>query len=679
MKSNLDIGAGSPEAVSRNRRAFDAWAPVYDAQANPLLALEGRYLKPLLPAMAGRRVLDVGCGSGRWLRYVAGHKPASLAGIDPSSEMLRAAADKETSAELLVASCHEMPFACESFDLILSSFVLSYVDDLSRCAAELHRVAQPGCDLFLTDMHPETMRTLGWKRSFEVGSRTVELHAHCLALQEIIAEFAQTGWTLRAALGPEFGDPERALFESSGRMHDYHAAQGHPAIYLLQFHRAVGAETSASGQASISELPESVVLRNAAWAMGPAESQAACSFVTRSRIVSVTDERLRIPIAKEPGEVDIDLSGFLLLPGLINAHDHLEFALFPRLGTRLYQNAAEWADDIHKSFTGVIALHRRIPMRTRLLWGGLRNLLCGATTVCHHNPLSLELKSDGFPVHVVRRYGWGHSLRFSSDLKAEHDATPVNVPFLVHSCEGIDAVSRYELTELDELGVLNSRTIMIHGLALDGRGAELLRSRGVSLIVCPSSNQFLFGELPSAEVLSTLDAIALGSDSPLTACGDLLDEIRFAAQHCGLSSRRVYSMVAELPAAMLRLPHYTASLRVSALCDAIAVRDRGLQPDETLCSLSSSDIELVLRHGRVFLASEKIFHRLPPPARHGLEPLSIAGTIRWLRAPISEMLRETEAVLGKDQVKLGGKQVQAVDPNSEHVRATASKELIHAL
>jgi len=129
---------------------------------------------------------------------------------------------------------------------------------------------------------------------------------------------------------------------------------------------------------------------------------------------------------------------------------------------------------------------------------------------------------------------------------------------------------------------------------------------------------------------------------------------------------------------MLRLPDDTASLRASAPCDAIAVRDRGLQPDETLCSLSSADIELVLRNGQVFLASEEMLGRLPEGARRGLQPLSIAGTVRWLRAPVGEMLREAEAVLGKDQVRLGGKQVLAVDATSEYVRSTPSKELIHA-
>ncbi len=46
--------------------------------------------------------------------------------------------------------------------------------------------------------------------------------------------------------------------------------------------------------------------------------------------------------------VELDLDGLQILPGLINAHDHLEFALFPRLGRRIYSNATEWARDIYR-------------------------------------------------------------------------------------------------------------------------------------------------------------------------------------------------------------------------------------------------------------------------------------------------------------------------------------------
>jgi len=69
------------------------------------------------------------------------------------------------------------------------------------------------------------------------------------------------------------------------------------------------------------------------------------------------------------------------------------------------------------------------------------------------------------------------------------------------------------------------------------------------------------------------------------------------------------------------------------------------------------DIEFVMLGGQVQLASKGVLERLPSQVRQGLEPLSIDGTIRWLRAPVKELLRQTEEVLGVGQVRLGGKQI----------------------
>lgn len=661
MISNRDSPALSPEAALRNQQAFAAWAPVYDAQPNPLLALEERYLKRVLPRIAQRNVLDAGCGSGRWLRYLDDQAPRTLKGIDLSQEMLCAAAGKETSAELFNSSCEETPFPDLSFNLILSSFVLSYVGDLSRCAAELHRIAQTGCDLFLSDMHPETQQQLGWKRSFVDGNRKIELSVGNYKLDEIVDAFTRAGWILCATLNPRFGSSEQTIFESLGRKEHLRAASGYPAIYILHLQKPGSDEATGSEKGDESSPLEMIHFRGGSLAIGPEEVQTESSIEIGLPIVSAPGRRTGSPLTAHSTKVDLDLSGYLLLPGLINAHDHLEFALYPRLATRLYQNATEWAEDIHKQFPEVIALHRSIPRPTRLLWGGIRNLLCGVTTVCHHNPYSPDFDSDDFPVQVVKRYGWGHSLHFGGNLKTAYEASPEGAPFLVHACEGIDSDAYQELGALDEIGVLNHRTILIHGLALDVEGARLLRSRGVPLIVCPSSNCFLFGQVHSLEILDTVDAIALGSDSPLSSCGDLLDEIRFAARHCGLTPQRIYSMVTESPAAMLRLPDLNGSSRNSTSADVIAVRDRGLSPAETLCTLSHENVELVLRNGRVALASEEVVLRLPADTRDELEPLSIGGAIRWLRAPVGAMLREAESVLGKDQVTLGGKPVRSAE------------------
>ena len=351
----------------------------------------------------------------------------------------------------------------------------------------------------------------------------------------------------------------------------------------------------------------------------------------------------------------MDLGGFLILPGLINAHDHLEFALFPRLANPPYRNYIDWGIDIHNAFPDVIALHRSVPKELRVWWGGIRNLLCGATTVSHHNPFRSEFARGDFPVRVISEYGWAHSYALGGDLLAARKATPDGSPFIVHACEGTDDQARCELGELDRAGLLDASTVLVHGLAIDRDGVVLVRKRGTSLIVCPSSNNLLFGNLPDLSILDEIENLAIGNDSPLTAEGDLLDEIRFAIRVCKLSPRAVYRMVTEAPAAILRLRHFEGSIRVSGIADLIAVRDTGGDAYVRLAELSMADIEFVMVGGQVQLASRAVLDRLPVRIIQTLEPLSIGGTIRWLRAPVKDLLQWTERVLGAGQVRLGGR------------------------
>src|SRR6202034_2722356 len=116
-------------------------------------------------------------------------------------------------------------------------------------------------------------------------------------------------------------------------------------------------------------------------------------------------------------------------------------------------------------------------------------------------------------------------------------------------------------------------TVLVHGLAINRAGIRHLRERGCSLVVCPSSNYVLFGQLPDLELLGSIQRIALGSDSPLTASGNFLDEIVFAINQCGVSREDAYRMVTTGPAEILRLADGEGSLIESGVADLIAVRD----------------------------------------------------------------------------------------------------------
>jgi cytosine/adenosine deaminase-related metal-dependent hydrolase len=365
----------------------------------------------------------------------------------------------------------------------------------------------------------------------------------------------------------------------------------------------------------------------------------------------------RSPRCAAYGNRGIDLSGFLLFPGLVNAHDHLEFALFPRLGKGGYRNFVEWADDIHHPQASPIREHRAVTKNTRLWWGGIRNLLCGVTTVCHHNPYVAELFDNGFAVRVLRDFSWAHSVPLDQDLVLKKKSAASDQPFIVHLAEGIDSHSAAEIFRLAEQNALDDRTVIVHGLGLDELGLCRMRSAGAALVWCPTSNIFLFGRTHDCEALKALPRLALGSDSPLTAAGDLLDEVRFAAETVGMPSEDLYSLVTTRAADVLRLNSGEGTLRIGVRADFFAIRDTGAPPAHRLATLTYRDVEIVVIGGRVQLASERMLPRLPRRVTIGLRPLEIEGEHRWVRAPLKRLFKETQSHLS-GEIKLSGRMVR---------------------
>jgi cytosine/adenosine deaminase-related metal-dependent hydrolase len=396
------------------------------------------------------------------------------------------------------------------------------------------------------------------------------------------------------------------------------------------------------------------LIHGARCAMGAGESLHLSLRVSGGHVTEI----LREGTTQARSEaLEIDLSGFLVMPGLVNAHDHLQFALHPRLGNPPYRNYVDWGEDIHRTFPETIAKYKMISRDVRLWWGAIRNLLCGVTTVCHHDTLWPEMQSSDFPVKVVQQFNWGHSLALGGDLHAARSLGSAKGPFILHACEGIDELARTELFELDRLGIIDGNSVLVHALAIDMGGVSLLHERQASLIICPSSNNYLFRQLPPMHLLSAVESVALGSDSPLTAGGDLLDEIRFTVDSCGVSPTKAYHMVTGIPATILQLKDGEGTIQLSASADLIAIRDSGQQVAQRLPLLSMTDIEFVMLKGRVHLASQSVWDHLPASAKYGLEPLCVDGIIRWVRAPVQDLVRKAEAVLGKSKVRLGSRNV----------------------
>ena len=152
------------------REGYDRWAPYYDDYDNALIALEQPIVEALLGSLAGARVVELGCGTGRWTLSMAA-KGAAVTGIDFSAgmlEVLRAKPGAE-SVELIEADLREgLPLPADAFDLALASLVLEHVDALGAAFAELGRIARPGGRIVIADFHPEMIRR-GMHARFRAG------------------------------------------------------------------------------------------------------------------------------------------------------------------------------------------------------------------------------------------------------------------------------------------------------------------------------------------------------------------------------------------------------------------------------------------------------------------------------------------------------------------------------
>jgi cytosine/adenosine deaminase-related metal-dependent hydrolase len=361
-------------------------------------------------------------------------------------------------------------------------------------------------------------------------------------------------------------------------------------------------------------------------------------------------------------EQSLNLQGYALLPGLINSHEHLEFGLFPKLGRPAgapsYRNSTEWAKEIHHVHSGIIERYRQIPKTTQLWWGAIRNLLCGVTTVCHHNPLHEEMTSPNFPVRVLSRFSWSHSIAFDRDLARKFRRAPREQPFILHAAEGIDEESKSELSRLDQMRVLDERTVLVHGLACTAAEISLINRRGASLVVCPTSNCFLFAKAHSRELLASVERVALGSDSPITAGGDLLDEVHYLYAETGLNPNMIYSMVTSSAAEMFHLKDGQGRIAESGVADVIAVRDRSDTPAGAVSDLSFGDVKLVMLAGRVQMVSPHLYARLPFHLRSGMELIEVAGHYRWIRSPLRVLFESAECVIDQDKLLLAGREVR---------------------
>jgi SAM-dependent methyltransferase len=210
------------------------WAASYDETPNPLLALEMRVIGPRLTELDPRSLLDIACGTGRWMAWAAARGVAAI-GVDASREMLQKASAKPgLKGRCALGRMESLPFRAGASDLALCSFALAYVADVEIAFHESARVSRL---VLLTDLHPAA-EAAGWTRSFRAAGEAYEIE-HFPHSEGALDEAAWTaGLTKRWRMEAHLDEPERPLFAAAGKASAFESARQTPAILATLWERA---------------------------------------------------------------------------------------------------------------------------------------------------------------------------------------------------------------------------------------------------------------------------------------------------------------------------------------------------------------------------------------------------------------------------------------------------------
>jgi malonyl-CoA O-methyltransferase len=222
---------------------YQLWAETYDdREGNALLYAEHRTVYPLLEKeqLSGKRVLDAGCGTGRYLELLQEFKPHTLAGVDFAPSMLKRARAKfrSSAVSVVAAGIDGIPFSNDSFDFVLSTLALDHLPNLRDGLKELTRVLCRRGSMIVSLFHPDGLKR-GWHRTFRSNNRkrlyAVKYYGH--EPSEYVSEFARCGLDVEETIEPVIDESLKAFYERASRLDLYEDFKGLPVLLVFRLRK----------------------------------------------------------------------------------------------------------------------------------------------------------------------------------------------------------------------------------------------------------------------------------------------------------------------------------------------------------------------------------------------------------------------------------------------------------
>ncbi|PZG20064.1 class I SAM-dependent methyltransferase [Nonomuraea aridisoli] len=215
---------------------YDTHAEAYTAE-NEAGIMNAYYERPAILALAGevagRRILDAGCGSGPLFAELR-DRGAVVTGIDSSTGMLELARKRlGDGADLQVGDLRDpLPFPDGAFDDVMASLVLHYLEDWGPTLSEMRRVLSPGGRLIVSVDHPliilamhrmagrkiSYFATNNWTEEWTLGGQTAQMSFWHRPLHAMTDAFTTAGFRLATISEPLPVPAARDLFPDDYRL-----------------------------------------------------------------------------------------------------------------------------------------------------------------------------------------------------------------------------------------------------------------------------------------------------------------------------------------------------------------------------------------------------------------------------------------------------------------------------
>ncbi len=137
---------------------YDEIAATYDRRyaVDPLDGVAVA-LGQLAADLGAQRILEIGCGTGRWLDSLVA-APGSIFGVDASMGMLRRARERDKGLELVCGRAEQLPLAEERFDLLFVVNALHHFDEREQFVRRAWELLRPGGALAIVGFDPRNHR-----------------------------------------------------------------------------------------------------------------------------------------------------------------------------------------------------------------------------------------------------------------------------------------------------------------------------------------------------------------------------------------------------------------------------------------------------------------------------------------------------------------------------------------